>query len=425
MIDLFRPFVAPEARQAVYDLLIPQVTRESDAPAVDGRLYIGQGEHVDTFEGALKAFLVSQQDVLTTNSCTSALDLSLHLCGVGGRGLYNRSALSMRADLVISTPMTCTATNSPIVTRGGQIMWADVDPLTGLISPESVEECIDRAIKQGVVPNAIIAVDWGGQLADYPKLRQVAAKEDIPIIQDAAHSFGATVGSLGFMDTTRTSELWRGHYTCFSFQAIKTLTTGDGGALVCPSTEETERARLLRWYGLDRRSSQNYRCEQNISEVGYKYHMNDIAAVMGMANLPYVDLHLDRHRANANYYAATMHGLTGVIIPPVFRGGDVIDLDSPWWLMTLLVSDRDSFQVFMKTRNIETSPVHARNDVHEAFEDAAFEEDWNLPGVDFFAAHEVAIPVGWWLSTQDRDQVAMAVQDWARQHGRDLTPPHS
>jgi dTDP-4-amino-4,6-dideoxygalactose transaminase len=216
VIDLFRPCMAPEARDAVQDVLTPD-------PAT-GRLYIGQGQRVDAFEKALQTFLVSPQDILTVNSCTSALDLALHLCEVGGHAAQERSMPTTKVDIVISTPMTCTATNGPIVTRGGAIVWADIDPLTGLIDPQSVADIAEWLWKKhSIIPNAIMAVDWGGHLADYPALREIVIDgETIPIIQDAAHSFGASVDAgVPFLDTTLTSELWRGHYTCFSFQAIK------------------------------------------------------------------------------------------------------------------------------------------------------------------------------------------------------------
>lgn len=417
-VDLFRPYVSPGAVAAVAATLTPDPET--------GRLYIGQGACVDAFEDRLRATLGSVEDVLTTNSCTSALDLALHLCDVGGQQQHTRPALLMQRDLVITTPMTCTATNSPIVTRGGRILWADVDPLTGLIDPTSVNERIERAVtKYGIVPSAIMAVDWAGHLPEYPLLRRIASHERIPIIQDAAHSFGATLDGYPFMDPAAIGADGRpchGDYVCFSFQAIKALTTGDGGALICPDAATTERARLLRWYGLDRRSSEDFRCAQRIAEVGYKYHLNDIAATLGLANLPSIAGLLRRQRANANAYGEALAGLDGVDLPRPFKDGAVADADNPWWLFTLLVNDRDAFIRFLDERGVAASPVHARNDVHPGFARAVLEEV-PLPGVDYFSSHEVAIPVGWWLTDDDRDRVIEAVRAWAGTYGRPLDPP--
>lgn len=429
MIDLFRPFMdRDQALRALFEVL---------GPDENGRVYIGQGAKVEEFERALKTVLGASQDVLTLNSCTSALDLALHLCNVIPRPVNEPTGWQF----VISTPMTCTATNGPIVTRGASIMWADVDPLTGLIDPLSVKDRINRCVNiYGTVPKAIMAVDWGGHLCDYAALRAVTEPYAISIIQDAAHSFGSTRGGGPFLSAPVLDErvAWSGDYTCFSFQAIKALTTGDGGALVCSDEGDTERARLLRWYGLDRRSNQDFRCQQMIQEVGYKYHMNDIAATLGLVNLPHVDWMLAVQRANANFYGVVLDGLEGVILPPslcdrsIEPGGPEergrIDNNSAFWLFTLLVSDRDSFTSFMMERGIMVSPVHARNDVHPGFQESvpdthAPDGGVQLPGVDFFAAHEVAIPVGWWINADERGKVAIAVQDWSRLHGVPLEPP--
>lgn len=350
MIPLFKVAMSPEAPARVAEVL-----RSG---------YIGQGEQVERFEAALQELLGTPAPPLTTNSCTSAIDLALHLIGVGP------------GDEVITTPVTCTATNSPIVTRGAVPVWADVDPLTGLIDPDDVWKKLTNKTK------AIIAVDWGGALCDYAALR----KYTVPVIQDAAHSLTAGIG---------------GDYVCWSFQAIKHLTTGDGGALWCPP-EQLERARLLRWYGLDRRSKADFRCEQNIQEAGYKYHMNDIAAAIGLANIGGVHGLIDQHKNNAARYHRGLSGIAGISLPR--WEGD----RSPWWLYTLLVENRQGFISYLADHGIAASPVHARNDTHRAFHSPS----GPLPGVDYFASRNVAIPVGWWLKQDDVFHIIKTVQTW-------------
>src|SRR5260370_38064674 len=128
--------------------------------------FVGQGPRVDEFEIAFANMVGLSEAPLGVNSCTSAIDLALHLSGVGP-GTEG-----------ITTPITCTATNAGIATRGAQIAWADVDPLTGNIDPKSVAERITPKTK------AIISVDWGGRACDYATLRQFG----LPVIQDATHS---------------------------------------------------------------------------------------------------------------------------------------------------------------------------------------------------------------------------------------------
>lgn len=348
MIRLFKVAMSPHAEHRVADVLASG--------------YIGQGPKVEEFESELQWRWNLEQKPLTLNSCTSALDLAYHLIGVGP------------GDYVITTPQTCTATNSPIVTRGATPLWADVDT-EGLISPSSVRRLLDDPAFLGRV-KAIVAVDWAGTPADYKALRKVAP--GIPIVQDAAHRLGGPVG---------------GDYVAWSFQAIKYLTTGDGGALLVPQSQH-ERAKLLRWYGLDRESASSFRCAQDILEVGFKYHMNDIAASIGISNLEQAERNLMKQRTNAMYLADRL-GIS-------YRN------DSHYWFFPLTVGNRDKFIEFMAANGVEASQVHARNDKHRGFPDP----QRPLPGVDWFDAHQVAVPCGWWLTDQELEKVASTILDW-------------
>jgi dTDP-4-amino-4,6-dideoxygalactose transaminase len=378
VIPLFKVFMSEDAPRRVADTLMSG--------------YIGQGERCEEFEAAFGDLVGAPEPPLLLNSCTSAIDLALHLCGVGP------------GDEVISTPVTCTATNSPIVTRGARIVWADVDPLTGCIDPADVRQKVTPLTK------AIIAVDWAGRTCDYEGLYH----PHIPVIEDAAHALLAV--SQGRSIAHQWRDGWGGyqggHYIAWSFQAIKHLTTGDGGALLAPANY-MERARLLRWYGLDRRSGTDFRCAQDIQEVGYKYQSNDIAASIGLANLPHAEGLVAAHRANAAHYDRELAGLPGVTLPPPDPG-------MSYWLYSMLVEDRDEFIRFMASRGVQTSRVHARNDKHSAFKaastygfNAVDELPGALSGVDYFDAHHVAMPVGWWLDDRDRAHIVAAVHSWA------------
>lgn len=349
MIPLFKVFMAPEAKQHVAEVL--------DSG------YIGQGPRVDAFERAFSAAVGAPRDVLTVNSGTSAIDLALHLVGVGP------------GDEVITTPMTCSATNSPIVLRGARPVWADIDPHTGLINPDDVRAKITRRTR------AIVAVDWGGAPCDYATLRSFG----LPVIQDAAHAFRPVLG---------------GDYVAWSFQAIKFLTTGDGGALLCPDDATTDRGRLLRWFGLDRRSKADFRCSQSIEEPGYKYQLNDIAAAIGLANLPHVPTLVALQKAHAAWLSDCLYRMPRINAPSWCP-------DSSWWLYTLLIDgDRDGFIQRLAAQGVASSPVHARNDRHPAFN----YPNGPLPGVDRFASRNVAIPVGWWLMPVDAKRIVEAVR---------------
>lgn len=357
-IDLFRPFMAqPAVNEAVARVL------SYDA---EGRLFCGEGPLVKRFEAEFAALIgADPATVVAVNSCSSALALALQLADVAGGE-------------VISSPMTCTATNEAIVNAGARITWADIDPHSGLIDPADV------ARKVSSWTRAIMAVNWGGARPHEARLWEAAG--NIPIIVDAAHGpFGQMYGT----------------YTCFSFGPIKHLSAGDGGALVLPH-DQAARARKLRWHGLDRESSADFRCAQTIEEPGHKWHLTDLNAAIGMANLPHAEWVVARHRLNAAYYDRALRGVPGVVTPPA-------DPASAYWCYFLLVEDRDGFQAHMTAKGIATSPVHARNDRHPAYHFP----NGPLPGVDHYAAHSVAIPCGWWVDDAAREKVAGAVIEFA------------
>jgi dTDP-4-amino-4,6-dideoxygalactose transaminase len=374
-IPLFKVFMAPDAAQRV------AATLQSGM--------IAQGPRVDELESQLCGML--GVPVLTTSSGTAALDLALHCCEVGP------------GDFVLTTAMTCTATNGVIVRRGATPVWCDVHPDTGLIDVDSVRRALAQVhdIFRGRNVRAIMAVDWAGRACDYEALKSLG----LPVIEDAAHAWLARTPSVIYGHGVPVAT-HGGDYVCWSSQAIKHFTTGDGGALKTPDVATRDRARLLRWFGLDRLGKADFRAAQNIQEIGYKYHMNDVAASIGLANLPHLPEIVHQHRANAAFYHKALVGSPGVRLPPP-------DPDSSWWLYTLLVDDRPSFMKWMAEQRIQVSEVHARNDRHDAFRRAGF-APLPMPGLDEFAAQQVSIPVGWWLSPRDTEWVADAVVQWAK-----------
>ena len=340
---LFKVFMNEEARTEALKVL------ESG--------YIGQGEQVEEFEKQFRTYIGADRDVITVNSATSALDLAMHMCGVD----HNSE--------VISTAITCTATNSPAITRGATIVWAGVDENTGLIDERTIESLITPKTK------CIIGVNWGGRKPDYNKLKTYG----LPVVEDAAHGPYKLDGN-------------NGDYVIWSFQAIKFLTTIDGGAILCP---DPERARLLRWFGLDRRSSADFRAAQNIKEVGYKYHMHDVSAAIGLANLKSLDSLVTQHKYNARVYDSLLRGYP----KPAYSA------DSPYWIYTIF-ADRGLI-THLKINGIAASPVHARNDTHEAFR--AQSRNCDLQSVINYDQKQINIPVGWWLKYNDLKFIADVV----------------
>jgi dTDP-4-amino-4,6-dideoxygalactose transaminase len=369
-IPLFKVFMAPDASKEVSKVLSSG--------------YIGQGPKVDEFEKALETHL-GVSNLVTTNSCTSALHLALHLLRKSSEDWPGISP----TDEVLATPLTCTASNWPILGNGLDIKWVDVDQGTLNMDLEDLRDKITETTK------VILAVHWGGVPIDLEKLDAICeeAKERIgfkpKVIEDCAHAFGTLYKgkSLGS----------HGNICCYSFQAIKHITSVDGGALVLPNDELYSRAKLVRWYGIDRESERtDFRCEEDIKEFGFKFHMNDVSATVGLANLKHAKGICNAYRENAEYYYKNLNGIVDM------QEYDPVYASPAFWLMTLHVEDRDKFMTTMKTYGIATSKVHERNDKHSCVEEYKVE----LPGLEGAVKTMVCIPCGWWVTPMERKFIA-------------------
>lgn len=349
-----------------------KVRMSEKAPELVGQVllsgYIGEGEKVKEFEAALGKVLNSPSIPLALNSCTSAIALALHLLDVGP------------GDEVITTPITCTATNSPIITCGATVVFADVDRETGNICPKSVEQLMSQATK------AVIAVDWTGRSCDYDALLKLG----VPIIQDAAHG--------PFVFDGRST----GDMICLSFQAIKHMTTGDGGALIfnmgTRNAAIRNRARLLRWYGLDRESRADFRCSQNLKEIGYKFHMNDINAQIGLANLPQLLSDLKAHNNNAYYMHCKIVNQYIELAP--------FDPNSAYWVFPIRTHRREELAAYLESHGIASSQVHAANNKHDAFPESS--------GINtlLFDHTQLNIPCGWWVDRVECNYIINVLNEW-------------
>lgn len=371
-IPLFKVFMAGDAH-------------ENLAPVLSSG-YIGQGPKVEEFESKLRDYVESPY-VNTLNSGTSGLHLALHMLR------YSKAYNNFRNE-ILTTPLTCTATNWPILAMGLNLRWVDVDPNNCNV------DLVDLERKIGPQTLGIMVVHWGGYPCDLDELRviQDCAFDRFGyrpvIIEDCAHAMGAVykgkpIGS-------------HGNYCMFSFQAIKHLTTGDGGMLVCPSDAAHRRAKLLRWYGLDRTTSADFRCEQNIQEWGYKFQMNDIAASIGLSNMEHLERIVGRHNSNGTYYNIQLEGVPGVRLLKVEP-----DYCSSYWVYTMRVEDRDGFIQKMKEKGIGVSRVHDRNDKHVCVEDFRAA----LPGTDEICKDMICIPCGWWVGDGEREYIADCIKE--------------
>jgi len=366
--------------------------------------YIGQGPKVDEFEEKLKDRFKNDY-VVTTNAATSAEHLAIHLLkkpyhttyAMGGNSVYEHSKWEgiKEGDEVLATPLTCTASNFPILANNLKIKWVDVDPKTLNMDLD------DLARKVSPTTKAIMLVHWGGYPVDLDRVKEIQDWSEMyfgfkpAVIEDCAHAFGSSfkgqpIGSHGNMCT-------------FSFQAIKHLTSVDGGALVVPHNNLYKRAKLLRWYGIDRDSNKkDFRCEADIEEWGYKFHMNDVNATIGMENLKDVDENvIKKHKANAKFYDENLKDVPGV---------ELLErdprMDSAFWIYSMMVDRKQEFMDWMKECGIMVSQVHERNDIHTCVKEFKV----MLPNLDKITPRLISIPVGWWVTEEERQYIVDCIK---------------
>lgn len=347
--------------------------------------YIGEGQQVKNFEFALKPY-IGDYDCLAVSSGTAALQLALRLAGVG------------YGDVVLSTPVTCLATNMAILAQGAIPYWIDCEPNTGLMDVADLCYVLDRDKSLAKRAKAIMTVDYGGQVPQMDYIQDVANKYNLPIIADACQSIGSSykghkVGTMA-------------NFTCLSFQAIKYLTTGDGGLLVVKDREKYELGKKLRWFGLQRDSSLSMRCMQDPPEFGYKMQMNDISAALGLANLSLLDGNLAKTRKHASKYIMAFSDLdkskVDISSSPVLSSNN-------YWLFVLLVDDPEKFEKYMAEKGVMCSQAHSRNDTKTIFKSCSKE----LTGVDIFYSKQIAIPVGWWLTDNDVNYIINCIRSYS------------
>lgn len=370
MIPLFKVFMSNDVIKPVNDTILSG--------------FITQGPKVEQFENNLKEYF-NYPYIVSLNSATSGLTLAIRMI----KDYYNLG----ETDEVLSCPLTCMATNIPILANQLNIKWVDVDLETGMMDLEDLENKITNKTK------IITFVHWGGNPLDLDVLKEILDKKEKElgfrplVIEDCAHAFNATYKNKKIGT--------HGNFAVFSLQAIKHLSTGDGGLLFCPNEEFYEKAKLLRWYGIDRNKrnykGKDFRLEHDVETWGYKFHMNDINATLGIHNLKHMDEIVGQDYKNGKYLYENLKDNKKIKILNIPNE----ESKSAFWLFTILVPNKIKFIQFMKENNIMVSQVHQRNDVHSCFK----KYKTNLPNLDIIEQQIVCIPTGWWLSDEDKKHI--------------------
>tara|TARA_B100000795_G_scaffold61384_1_gene41187 strand:- start:5414 stop:6631 length:1218 start_codon:yes stop_codon:yes gene_type:complete len=363
--------------------------------------FIGEGPQVKEFESELRRYFKTKEtyDISTVNSATSAEHLLYHYLKKDRElieNVYQGVAFTSckwdalkPTDEVLTTALTCTATNWPIINSGLKLKWVDIDPETLNMDLDALEKSIDKNTR------VITVVHWGGNPIDLDRLKTIAdnASEKygrkVIIIEDCAHSFGSLYKgkNVGFT----------GNFGTFSLQAIKHITSGDGGFITSPYYSSTNDFNLLRWYGIDRGGDRSdFRCEADVAEAGFKYHMNDISAAIGRSNLEHADYIVNSNKSNGQYYKNNLKDVDGITLIK-----ELDNVDPAYWLFSLHAERRDDLMKYLNENGVKSSRVHERNDLHTCTQ----QYKSYLPGVDKAVKSMLCIPVGYWVDQESREYI--------------------
>ncbi len=341
----------------------------------------GDGPRVKEFETKIGK-VIKNPNVAAVNSATSGLELALKMAGVSGGE-------------VISTPMTCFATNAAIVNQGATPVWVDVDPESGNIDFAKIEAKITKKTR------AIMVVDWGGTPPELDGINKIARKHKLPIIEDSAQSLGS------FYKRKMIGN--HADYVVFSTQAIKIITTGDGGMVALGSKEGLSRAKRLRWYGIDRekRKYGPLFWSYPITEVGGKLQMNDILASVGLGQLPKLKSLLAHHRRIAVIYNKALSAQTKLKPQKIPAGAT-----PNYWIYTVLcgsVKNRNKLQKELLKIGVKSEQAHRRNDLYPVFKKY---QNGALPGVAKFDKEHLIIPIGYWVNLETAKKIAKVLSEF-------------
>jgi dTDP-4-amino-4,6-dideoxygalactose transaminase len=378
MYDKFKDYPLMNDRKGNVPIFYPHIPKnslKSMKKVLSGR-WIGQGPLVDNFEKEFKKKFTNNLPCVAVGSGTDALHLAYLLAGI------------KKGDEVICPVFTCTATNIPLLYIQAKIKFADIDPNTLNISIKHVKKLITKKTK------AIVFVNYGGLPCNLKELNIIAKKNNIKLIQDAAQSLGSTYNN---KPITNYSD-----FTIFSFQAIKHISSGDGGLICFKDKTLEKKAYRMRWFGIDRLKKQGGTWENDIKEIGFKYQMTDLGACLLLESLKEFKKISSHRKKIYNIYLKKFQ--KNKFIKIINETGK---FTHSTWLFTIITDKKDYLQKKLRLAKIESNQVHFRNDRYSIFKN--FVKNKRFPNMDFVEKKYLVLPVHTKMTIADAHYVANMV----------------
>ena len=356
MIPLYKPFM-PET------------------PLVNSILQSGQlayGKYGKTFEEQLSHYFGTDK-VLVTNTFNMAILVALTTLGVKA------------GDTVIVSPMACLASTQPLLSIGIHVQWADVDPLTGTLSPDSVRSLMH------IKPKVIIHNHYCGYPGHIDEINAIGKEFGVPVIDDGIEAFGSEykgrkIGNVG------------SDVTIFSFNPVRIPNTLDGGAVIFKDSELFEKSKLIRDAGIDRTRFRDElgeissKCD--ITLAGHSATPMEINTYIGTQQMLNVESLLSKQRDNAEVWEQYFSSDSSAKLI------DSKDSNPNYWVFGLLAEDKIGMIKDIRSKGFYASGVHINNNIYSVFGKSEV-----LPGVEYFSNHFVAVPSGWWINLKNEFNV--------------------
>ena len=350
--------------------------------------WIGLGPNTYEFEKRFSTYIGTKYSI-GLNSATAALDLAFKILQVKGHE-------------VITPSFTFVSTNHAILYNGGVPVFGDIEPDTFCLDPVDVEKKITSRTK------AVVTVHYGGHPSKMDELRKICDENNLFLIEDAAHATGASykdrmVGNLGDI-------------ACFSFQALKNLTTGEGGMITTNNEDFYKKLTRLRWMGIDkdtytRARLKSYSWFYEVKDLGYKNHMHDISASIGMVQLKRLDSYLNlRRRQIADFYNSSFKDIEWITTPVEHQYAKRV-----YCLYTLLVKERDDFIEHLDANNVSTGVHYYPNHFHPYYVElirSGIIPKPNTPVTEKTSERIVSLPLYPELSDQQLDHISDTVKSF-------------
>jgi perosamine synthetase len=343
--------------------------------------YFGMAYKTIEFEEALKKYLGAKY-VIAVNNCTSALHLAVDALGIG------------KGDEVILPSITFVGAFQAVSATGATPVPVEIYPDTILIDIEDVKSKITPRTK------AIMPVHYTGNPCDLDALAKIAKEHKLRIIEDAAHAFGSyykgkKIGSFGDI-------------VCFSFDSIKNITCGEGGAVICQEPELADVLRQKRNCGIKRlnQSSTTWKERAPVFEVnmqGFRYHMSNINAAIGLAQLKKIDGFIARRREICRKYSRAFKDIPGIACLPV----NYDNVAPHIYVIRVRNGLRDGLMEYLKNLDIETGINYMPNHLHHFFA----RKKVSLPATEKAYQEILTIPLHCGLTDDDVDKVIQGVTE--------------